>query len=116
MILDNFATTQEGAQKDVEDGLVLQAQWAVIYKPCRFGKGQFHCNMMITCIIMHNMIIEDKKKCDQLTLKNWGCSSGGMHQGFTYADLQCGTNKIDNKSPQFLCVPNIANKGNNYYG
>lgn len=61
MILDNFATTQEGAQKDVEDGLVLQAQWAVIYKPCRFGKGQFHCNMMITCIIMHNMIIEDKK-------------------------------------------------------
>lgn len=30
MIFDNFATTQEGAHKAVEDGLVLQAQWAVI--------------------------------------------------------------------------------------
>lgn len=57
----HFAKKQESFRKDVERAFgVLQARFAIVRGPVRF----WHCldlsNIMKTCIILHNMIIEDE--------------------------------------------------------
>ncbi|GJU00293.1 ALP1-like protein [Tanacetum coccineum] len=57
-----FKKRQESARKDVErDFGVLQGRWGIIQQPAR----QYHVNtlrrIMHSCIIMHNMILEDQK-------------------------------------------------------
>ncbi|KAL5787445.1 hypothetical protein ACOSP7_004394 [Xanthoceras sorbifolium] len=54
------------------DGIYLRwvtlIQWAITYGPVRFWKKNDLCKIMKTCIILHNMIIEDKR---QTNLKPW---------------------------------------------
>ncbi|GJS83649.1 ALP1-like protein [Tanacetum coccineum] len=57
-----FKKRQESARKDVERAFaVLQGRWGIIQQPAR----QYHVNnirrIMYSCIIMHNMILEDQK-------------------------------------------------------
>ncbi|XP_047942887.1 uncharacterized protein LOC125189678 [Salvia hispanica] len=56
-----FARKQEAARKDVERAFgVLQARWAIIRCPTRVWHGDDVANIMLACIILHNMIIEDE--------------------------------------------------------
>jgi hypothetical protein len=57
-----FAKVQEAARKDIERAFgVLQAKIAIVRGPSRFwDKGTLH-DIMTTCVILHNMIIEDEK-------------------------------------------------------
>ncbi|XP_024006867.1 uncharacterized protein LOC112083387 [Eutrema salsugineum] len=57
-----FATQQEACQKDVERAFgVLQSRFAIVKGPARFwGKNVIH-DIMTTCIILSNMIIEDER-------------------------------------------------------
>jgi hypothetical protein len=57
-----FAKAQEAVQKDIEIAFgVLQARFAIVRGPSRFwDKGALH-DIMTTCVILHNMIIEDEK-------------------------------------------------------
>ncbi|XP_047052005.1 uncharacterized protein LOC124657506 [Lolium rigidum] len=57
-----FAAFQE-ARKDVERAFgVLQARWSILRRPaCLYDHGDIH-NIMIACIILHNMIVEDEKE------------------------------------------------------
>nr|GEY47555.1 protein ALP1-like [Tanacetum cinerariifolium] len=57
-----FKKRQESARKDVERAFgVLHGCWGIIQQPIR----QYHVNtirrIMYSCIIMHNMILEDQK-------------------------------------------------------
>ncbi|GKA62041.1 ALP1-like protein isoform X1, partial [Tanacetum coccineum] len=57
-----FKKRQEGTRKDVERAFgVLHGRWGIIQQPAR----QYHVNtirrIMYSCIIMHNMILKDKK-------------------------------------------------------
>ncbi|KAL6125686.1 hypothetical protein ACLB2K_073740 [Fragaria x ananassa] len=57
-----FATKQESYRKDVERAFgVLQSRWAIIKGPARFWDKRVLHDIMTTCIIMHNMIIEDER-------------------------------------------------------
>ena len=59
---EHFAKCQEGARKDVERAFgVLQARWEIIKNPVRQWDLGVIENIMIACIIMHNMILEDEK-------------------------------------------------------
>ncbi|XP_057779598.1 uncharacterized protein LOC130998183 [Salvia miltiorrhiza] len=52
---------QEAARKDIERAFgVLQARWAVVRNPARSYFKEDLRNIMLTCIILHNMIIEDE--------------------------------------------------------
>nr|GEU95176.1 protein ALP1-like [Tanacetum cinerariifolium] len=56
-----FKKRQERARKDIECAFgVLQRHWGIIQQPAR----QYHVNtirrIMYSCIIMHNMILEDQ--------------------------------------------------------
>jgi hypothetical protein len=57
-----FAKAQETVQKDIERAFgVLQARFAIVRGPSRFwDKGTLQ-DIMTTCVILHNMIIEDEK-------------------------------------------------------
>ncbi|XP_020262795.1 uncharacterized protein LOC109838778 [Asparagus officinalis] len=57
-----FAMMQEACRKDVERAFgVLQSRFAIIKGPARFWDKRTLHDIMTTCIIMHNMIIEDER-------------------------------------------------------
>nr|GEV58832.1 protein ALP1-like isoform X1 [Tanacetum cinerariifolium] len=63
-----FKKHQESARKDIERAFgVLQGRWGIIQQPSR----QYHLNnihrIMYSCIILHNMILEDQK----MTVTDW---------------------------------------------
>ncbi|XP_075521496.1 protein ANTAGONIST OF LIKE HETEROCHROMATIN PROTEIN 1-like [Primulina tabacum] len=57
-----FATRQESCRIDVERAFgVQQSKWAIITGPARVWSKRVLHDIMTTCIIMHNMIIEDER-------------------------------------------------------
>ncbi|XP_020397305.1 uncharacterized protein [Zea mays] len=58
----NFAKAQEAQRKDVERAFgVLQARFAIVRGPARFWDEATLRDIMVACVIMHNMIIEDER-------------------------------------------------------
>ncbi|KAK2357493.1 hypothetical protein QL285_094758 [Trifolium repens] len=56
-----FAKHQEGARKDIERAFgVLQSRFAIIRNPARSWHLDALKRIMDTCIILHNMIVEDE--------------------------------------------------------
>ncbi|XP_021807294.1 uncharacterized protein LOC110751167 [Prunus avium] len=61
----NFASFQEGYRKDVERCFgILQAHWAIIRGAARMLDEEVLRSIMMTCIILHNMIVEDEYDYD----------------------------------------------------
>ena len=62
---------QEACWKDVERAFgVLQSRFAIVAGPsCFWNKHVLH-NIVIACIIMHNMIIEDERDVNA-TINDW---------------------------------------------
>ncbi|XP_019084295.1 PREDICTED: uncharacterized protein LOC104709541 [Camelina sativa] len=57
-----FATHQEAARKDVERAFgVLQARFAILKNPALFWDKNKIENIMIVCIILHNMVVENER-------------------------------------------------------
>ena len=57
-----FAARQESCRKDVERTFgVLQAKFATVVGSSRYWKKEVLHDIMTSCIIMHNMIIEDER-------------------------------------------------------
>ncbi|CAL2255438.1 unnamed protein product [Prunus armeniaca] len=60
-----FATYQEGYKKDVERCFdILQAWWAIIRGAQRLFDEEVLRSIMMTCIILHNIIVEDEYDYD----------------------------------------------------
>jgi hypothetical protein len=57
-----FTEHQEGARKDVECAFgILQSRFCILRRPARlYEQGDLE-DIMLACIILHNMIIEDEK-------------------------------------------------------
>ncbi|XP_042460764.1 uncharacterized protein LOC122044327 [Zingiber officinale] len=55
-----FKERQESARKDVERVFgVLQPRWAIVRSPARYWYRKKLKQIMLACIILHNMIVED---------------------------------------------------------
>lgn len=60
-----FAAYQEGYRKDVERCFgILQARWLIIRGAARLLDEEVLRSIMMTCIILHNMIVEDEYDYD----------------------------------------------------
>jgi hypothetical protein len=58
-----FAEHQEGARKDVERAFgVLQSRFAIVRRPARLWKRKSVGRIMLACVILHNMIVEDERE------------------------------------------------------
>jgi len=58
-----FAKYQEGARKDVERAFgVLQSRFTIVRRPARLWKRKSVGRIMLACVILHNMIVEDEKE------------------------------------------------------
>jgi hypothetical protein len=58
-----FAEYQEGARKDVERAFgVLQSRFTIIRRPARLWNRKSVGRIMLACVILHNMIIEDERE------------------------------------------------------
>ncbi|XP_008237612.1 PREDICTED: uncharacterized protein LOC103336347 [Prunus mume] len=61
----SFVSFQEGYRKDVEKCFgILQARWAIIRGATRMLDEEVLRSIMMTCIILHNMIVEDEYDYD----------------------------------------------------
>ena len=59
---EHFTKCQDGAWKDVERAFgILQARWKIVKNPVRQWDLETILDIMMACIIMHNMIIEDER-------------------------------------------------------
>ena len=57
-----FAMKQEACRKDVERAFgVLQSRFAIVAGPVRYWRKEVLHDIMTTCIILHNMIVEDER-------------------------------------------------------
>ena len=57
-----FSTKQEAYHKDVERAFgILQARFAIIRQPARGWDKDSLSTIMLACIILHNMIVEDER-------------------------------------------------------
>ncbi|XP_042023931.1 putative nuclease HARBI1 [Salvia splendens] len=57
-----FAMRQEACRKDVERAFgVLQSRFSIVAGPVRYWDKEVLHDIMITCIILHNMIVEDER-------------------------------------------------------
>jgi hypothetical protein len=58
-----FVEHQDGARKDVERGFgVLQSRFAIVRRPTRLWKRKSIGMIMLACVILHNMIVEDERE------------------------------------------------------
>ena len=56
-----YARQQEAKRKDVERAFgVLQARFNIVRHPARFWSMKILRKIMTTCVILHNMIVEDE--------------------------------------------------------
>ena len=63
-----FKEMQEAARKDVERAFgVLQSRWAIIRGAARVWQIKIMSDIIYTCIILHNMIIEN----EGISLTSW---------------------------------------------
>ncbi|KAJ9551623.1 hypothetical protein OSB04_015668 [Centaurea solstitialis] len=58
-----FKGAQEAARKDIERAFgILQKRWSIVKQPARIMERRTMSNIMYACIILHNMILENKNK------------------------------------------------------
>ncbi|KAL5812994.1 hypothetical protein ACOSQ3_027944 [Xanthoceras sorbifolium] len=70
-IVQTIHDPQEGCRKDVERAFgVLQSRFAIVKGPARFWNKRVLHDIMTSCIIMHNMIIEDERNVNA-DIENW---------------------------------------------
>jgi hypothetical protein len=57
-----YAKEQEGARKDIERAFgVLKRRWCILKRPARLYDRAVLRDVVLACIILHNMIVEDEK-------------------------------------------------------
>jgi hypothetical protein len=85
---EHYTKMQSGACKDVERAFgVLQARWEMVKNLCRSWDLETIDNIMMACIIMHNMVIHDEKGEDLEPLFTPRVIDGDMPRGWTFREL-----------------------------
>jgi hypothetical protein len=80
---------QEGAHKDVERAFgVLQQRWTIVKNPCRQWDLDTITDIMVACVILHNMIIDNEKDNNLESLFDDDILLRPRSSNLTFCDLQ----------------------------
>ena len=98
----HFTKMQTGARKDVERAFgCLQARWEIVKNPCRQWKLETINDIMMCCIILYNMIIDDERDLNLEPIFDRTIGGGQMRAHFTFRELQDGTREIEATNRHF---------------
>jgi hypothetical protein len=100
----HFAERQEAVRKDVERCFgVLQARFAIIRNPCRHWSMAIISDIMFTCCILHNMILEDEENVEGLEdiIPELQADDVPMERGLTFQQLVSSTIEIENSDTHY---------------
>ncbi len=84
-------------RKDVERCFgALQARFAIIRNPCRFWSMETISNIMFTCCILHNMILEDEEDIEGLDdiVGELQVGNVPLERGLSFEQLLTSTTEI----------------------
>jgi hypothetical protein len=94
---EHYTKMQSAPRKDVEPAFgVLQARWEIVKNPCRQYDLDTITNIMMCCIILHNMIIQDEQGQNLEPIFDQAISGGGMRRDLTFRELNVGTRELEN--------------------
>jgi hypothetical protein len=94
---EHYTKMQSGARKDVERAFgVLQARWEIVKNPYRQWELDTMNNIILCCIILHNMIIEDEQGQNFEPIFYQAIQGGGMWRGLSFRELNAGTRELEN--------------------
>jgi hypothetical protein len=103
----HFKERHEACLKDVEHCFgVLQARFGIVQNPCKQWDFQTIINIMMTCVILHNMIIEDEQGLDLEEVVPED-PRVRVQRHFTFQDFQRGTSEIENSNIYFALRSDI---------
>ena len=73
----HFQKLQEASQKDIEQAFaVLQGKWLILATPAQFWSPNDMVSIIKACIILHNMIVEDRVRRETKEPKTWTLPRG----------------------------------------
>lgn len=99
----HYVSSQEAVQKDVEWCFgVLQAHFVIILNPCRQWDIQCIRDVMFTCYILHNMIIEDEEGLGLDLPCNLGTRRVPLQCDPGYEQLAAGTFEVEDRDTHYL--------------
>jgi hypothetical protein len=99
-----FSSRQEAVRKDVERCFgVLQARFAIIKNPSRHWNVDFISNIMFTCCILYNMILEDEQDVEGLEdiIAELQQDAEPLNRGLSFQELLAGTIELENRDTHF---------------
>jgi hypothetical protein len=97
----HFAKCQENMRKDVERCFgVLQVKFQVIANCSRQWNREVIANVLITCVVFQNMIIENEAS-ENLKLTWQEHDLVQFRRGFTFQTFMHGTNAIENVDSRY---------------
>jgi hypothetical protein len=98
-----FSQKQQGARKEVECAFgILQSRFGILRRPARlYEQGDLE-SIMLACIILHNMIIEDERDIEQVPLD--------LNEEASTYSVQAATiiSEVENPEMQDVLNRNIA--------
>ena len=115
----HFAKMQEVAKKDIERCFgVLQIKWGIIQQYNRQWKLAVIKDIMMACIIPHNMIIENERDDGLPPIDYERSDASPTECGLTFAEYREGSRQVRNESGFFslrndLIEHHWARKGRN---
>ena len=95
----HFSSRQEAMQKDVEHCFgILHARFAIIRNPNKQWSLAFISDIMFTCCILYNMILEDEAGVEGLEdiLRDLQDDAPPLQRGPTFDDLTQGQIELEN--------------------
>jgi hypothetical protein len=88
---------QESTWKDVERYFgVLQSRFGTIANPCRLWSIEAMKDVMLACVILHNMIIEDERSEDNLEPLFEIGDDVEIPRDLSFQTLVTGTEELEN--------------------
>ena len=100
----HFTKMHVDAYKNVERTFgVLKAQRQIVKNLCRHWELKTINNIMICCIIMHNMIIQDKVGHEFEHIFYEAIRNKGLWKIFSFHELNVGTQKLKKHAYTF-CI------------
>ncbi|XP_060183449.1 uncharacterized protein LOC132613242 [Lycium barbarum] len=101
-----FAMKQESCPKDVERAFgVLQSRFTIIARPSRFWRKEVLHDILTSCIILHNMIIEDERDLNAPIQDAWEGPTPTVEmvvdENYRFEQFLARHKKIKNKDAHF---------------